>query len=299
MRSRALLNLFMLGLMVILGLVAYFKPGKHEPEVTPLAALDTRTMESLTLRNTEQLVFSKQDGRWSLTEPFAAPANQNRVEQLLEIPRVASEARYPVNPDDLSRFELSRPKAVLLLGGILLEFGGTNPISSNRYVRVGETLHLVKDNFFHHLTAGVTDFVDKALLPEGSVVNEIAIPGLKAVKAANGTWSFTPVDGRPDINELVFLWSSSRAIEVRRLQQPVKGESIHIGMVGGAAVDFIIVQREPSLLLARADLGLSYEVMPDVARGLLNQPSPATASEPSSKPTADKDAHHEHDVEPE
>lgn len=299
MTSRAIRNLFLLGLILSLGVLAYLKPGKPVQQSTPLTALDGSSIVNIRLRNADQLVFDKKEGRWTLTAPFSAPASQNRVEQLLEITRVASEARYPIKPDeDLTRFELKSPKATLTVGGVALDFGGTDPIRMNRYVKVGDTLHLVKDNFYHHLTAGATDYVDKQLLPGEAVVNEIVIPGLRASKSGDGVWTVTPAGVKADSGELAFQWTHSRAIDVRRLEQPAKGEPIHIGIAGSPAVDFIIVQREPSLILARPDLGLSYEVMPDVAGGLLNQPRPAPVSRTSPALNDDADPHDEHEDEP-
>ena len=297
MKSRMLLNVLMLAVITILGAIAWFKPGKTVQETIPLTRVDASALTTLTLRNAEILVLDKKDGRWSLVSPFVAPANQNRIAQLLDIAHVSSEARYPVKPNELSRFELDKPKASLTLGGIDLDFGGTDPINMNRYVKVGDTLHLVKDNFYHHLTAGATDYVDKKLLPDGARINEIVIPGLKAVMSAEGKWTLTPADSKADLNELAFLWTTARAIDVKRLQKPVQGESIHIELAGAPPVDFIIIQREPSLLWARTDLGLSYEVMPDMAGQLLNLPK--TPAQPAAPLPSAKDAHHdEHEDEP-
>lgn len=186
MKSRLIMNLVLLAIIAVLGVVAFLKPGKQKPETPSLLTLDASALTRMTLQNKETLVFEKQDGAWRLTAPFVAPVNQVRAGQLLEVAKARSEANYPLKPEDVAQFGLDKPQAILTLGDATLQFGGTDPINMRRYVRLGDTLHLVDDNFFHHLTAPATDYVDKKLLPEGAKIRAIELPGLKATKNPGG-----------------------------------------------------------------------------------------------------------------
>ena len=283
MNSRLTLNLVLLISVSILAGVAFFEPGKTRTESHPIAVIDEKALTQISLKNRDSMRFEKLNGHWSLTTPFKAPANEIRIRQLMDIAKSNSEANYPADPNNRIPFELDKPKAVLTLGATVFSFGGTDPINMRRYVEVGDTLHLVNDNFFHHLTAQATDYVDKKLLPEAAKIREIQIPGLKATLGSDGKWSREPpsVDAESGrgISDLLAIWSSARAIEVKREDKPTAGDTIRIGLSEGPAIEFVIVQRQPDLILARRDLGLRYAVTAETASQLLNQPKPADKSE--------------------
>jgi hypothetical protein len=290
MRSRLFINLGLLTLIAILATVAIMKPGKKEAEPFPLLAVDLQGMKRVTLQNKETLVFEKQDGQWRLTAPFAAPVNQVRIGQLLDVAKATTEASYPLKPEEAGQFGLDAPEAVLTLGDNSLQFGGTDPIKMRRYVRLGNTLHLVEDNFFHHLTATATDYVDKRLIPEGSKIQEIQLPGLKALRNAEGHWTVEPTsESSTDLAELASVWATSRAIDVRRMDAKVVGETIRIGLDEGAPIEFIILKKSPELVLGRRDLGLQYEVTSETSRELLNQPKPKSQTPPANEPDGSED----------
>ena len=283
MRSRLILNLVLLAVIAVLGALAFFEPGKKKTETIPLAKVDENALTALTLKNQDTIQFEKKDGHWRLAAPFRAPANEVRVRQLIDIAKSNREAEYPLKPEDRAKFELDQPKATLVLGDTTLLFGGSDPINMRRYVQVGDTLYLVNDDFFHHLTASATDYVDKKLLPEGAKIKEIVLPGLKASLGQDGKWTREPPgEAKSDLNELATAWTTARAIEVKRLEKPPQGETIKIGLVEGGPLEFTIVQREPDLILARSDLGLQYELTGETTRQLLNLPKP----EPQAKPPA-------------
>ena len=300
MKSRLLVNLGLLALIAILATVAIVKPGKKEVELSPLLAVDPQGLTRVTLQNKETLVFEKQNGQWHLTAPFAAPVNQVRIGQLLDVAKATTEASYPLKPDEAGQFGLDAPEAVLTLGDNSLQFGGTDPIKMRRYVRLGNTLHLVEDNFFHHLTASATDYVDKRLIPEGSKIQEIQLPGLKALRNGEGHWTVEPAsESSTDLAELASVWATSRAIDVRRMDAKVVGETIRIGLVEGAPIEFIILKKSPELVLGRRDLGLQYEVTSETSRELLDQPKPMSQTPPANEPDGSEDEtaepHDDHD----
>lgn len=301
MNDKMLLNLALLGFVLLLAGIAFIEPGKEEPKVLHLTEAETDTATKVELQNKESLVFEKRDGRWWLTAPFPAPANDVRIRQLLEIPRSESEAQYPLKNEELAKYELDKPKAVLTIGGTRLAFGGSDPLDMRRYVQVGNTLSLVNDDFFHHLIASATDFVDKKLLPDDGAPNEILLPGLKASLAADGTWTLEPPsDAGAGMSDLVTAWRGARAIEVKRIEQPAQGDIVRIGFAGAKpAVEFVIVQREPDLLLTRNDWGLQYLLSAESAKQLLTlqKPEPTPAADAAGTPSEEEDEPGEHDFD--
>jgi len=287
MRSKTILNLMLLGVIASLGVIAYLEPGK-KPEVTEtLAKLDANQITEITLKNKETIVFQKKEGVWRLSEPFPAPVNQIRINQLVDIASSQSLVHYPIKPDEYARFDLVNPLATLTLGGKTLNFGGVDPINLRRYVRIDDTLHLVNDDFFHHLNAIATDFVDKRLLPEGAKVNEISVPGVKVSLNDDGKWSDN--NGKQDYAEWALIWATSRAIDVKRLSSNSTGEVIHIGLLGRDPIDFTIIKREGGLILGRTDLGLQFELTSETAKSLLMAPLRQVLSKDSSPPSLDEE----------
>ncbi len=275
MQSRLLVNLILLAVIAILAAVAIIKPGKKEVAPPPLLAIDAHALTHVILQNRETLHFEKQDGQWRLTAPFAARLNQTRVSQLLDVANATSAAQYPLKADELAQFGLNPPQATLTLGDKVLQFGSTDPLKMRRYVRIGDTLHLVDDNFFHHLTAAATDYVDKRLLPEGAKIREIQLPGLRAVKSAEGKWIAEPAaDLGTDLAELASVWATSRAIDVKQMDPSAAGDIIRIGLAEAEPIEFVILKTAPELVLGRRDLGLQYELTRETSRELLNQPKP-------------------------
>jgi hypothetical protein len=298
MKSRLILNLALLIVIAVLAAVAFFEPGKKKPETTPLASVDENALTAITLQNKDTITFEKQNAHWRLTQPFNAPANDIRVRQLIGIAEANSEAQYPVKADDLAKFELDKPKATLILDATTMKFGGSDPINMRRYVQIGDTLHLVTDDFFHHLTASATDYVDKKLLPEDAKIKEIFIPGLKATLGQDGKWTLEPpAEPNQSISDLLNAWNTARAIDVKRAEQAPQGDVVRITLAEGSPVEFFIAQREPDLLLVRTDLGLQYEVTGNAAKQLLSLQKPELKPEEPTLPQ-DEDEDEETDDEP-
>lgn len=303
MQSTKLINIILLVVIAALGLFAYLEPGeKKDSPKHSIATVDTSTLETFTLRNKADIVFEKKEGHWQLAAPFRAPTNEIRVNQLLDISKSGSEAQYTLKPEDLAKFEMDKPKATLVLGNTTLNFGGSDPINMRRYVQNGDTLYLVNDDFFHHLMAQPTDYVDKKLIPENARIKAFEIPGLKASIGEGGKWLREPEGKQPDLAELAILWSTARAIEVRKLDKPVTGDPVKITPTEGNPIDFIIQQREPEVILARPDLGLSFYLPDETAQQLLNLPrkeaEPAKDlgpddTAPSQEEDPDEAMHHE------
>ena len=279
MKPKMLLNLVLLIVLAALIGVVFLEPGKEEANPVSLTNQDVDAIDRFELKNQENLVFEKKAGHWWLSSPFQAPANDIRIKQLLKIPNAESRAHYPVKSDELGKFELEKPKAELKLGQITLRFGGLEPIDMLRYVQIGDTLHLVTDDFSHQLFAKATDFVDKKLLPEDAKIKEIAIPGLRASLGDKGQWSLEPPADGEGMSEWVTAWQSARAIEVNRHEVPAVGDKINITLANGPIIEYLILQREPDLLLLRPDWKLEYLVAGEPGKRLLGLQKPSVESE--------------------
>jgi hypothetical protein len=279
MKPKIVLNLVLLLVLATLIGVAFFEPGKKESKPVYLTDVDVDALNHFELNNQENLVFEKRDGHWWLVSPIDAPANEIRIRQLLNIAKAESRAHYPVNPEELAKFGLDKPKAVLNLGPVTLRYGGSEPIDMLRYVQIGQTLHLVTDDFSHHLLAQATDYVDKKLLPEDAKLKALYLPGLSAMVGDKGQWVLDPPGDAYAMFELANTWQSARAIEVKRHERQALGDVIRIGLANGPPVEFVVVQREPDLLLVRPDWKLEYLIAAESGKHLLSLQKPSAESD--------------------
>ncbi len=300
MQSRLALNLILLIVAAALAAVIFFAPGRKDEPVIPLAQVDENAVHSISLQNKEAIAFEKQGNRWWIKSPFSAPANERRIRQLFDIAKAKSEARYPVPQDDLAKFELDKPKATLVLGDVVLSFGGSDPINRHRYARVGDTLHLVADDFFQYLAAPATDYVDKKLLPENAKPVELLLPELHLKMSPDGKWASEPA-GKSDeaVHDIVNAWQTARAIEVQRAGKATQGDVIKVSFANDSPIEFIIVQREPDLILARTDWGLQFHLAGETAKRLLGLPQKAPPDTSAPKEKVPPAAEPEPESEPE
>lgn len=279
MGKKLWINLGLLAVIGIFALLAVFEPGKKPAETVPLAKIDAAAVKKIEIGGKETLNLEKKEGHWFLTAPFQAPANGHRVDLLLKIAATASSASYPVATGELARFGLAPPGTVLRLDGLSLEFGDSDPIQQQRYVKVGETLHLVEDNFHHHLSAPATDYVEKKLLQEDPDIRKIELPGLALTREEGGKWRSEPAQDSPDpLYELVDAWKYARAFEVKRheAKDAPAGETVRITMAEGEPLEFRILRREPELVLLRAGWGLEFQLTEETSRSLLTPKKPET-----------------------
>lgn len=290
MNSKMKLNLALLGIVAVLGLLVALEPGKNEP--VPLAHIDAQAVTKIQIAGKQNFTLEKRGGHWHLTQPLNVPANDNRVELLLKIPATTSEMQYPVDAAQLAKFQLNPPNASLKLGDTLLEFGGSEPIQQQRYVKVGNTLHLVTDNFYHHLTAAPTDYVEKKLLPENAEVQSIQLSGpslrfalpkgegdkvaaiLTLSKAKDGKWNAEPAQASATpLSDMAEAWSKARAYDVQTYTLPKDGkvpaETAKITLANGQTVAFLVLQRQPDAILARPDWGLQFHLVESLSQQLL------------------------------
>lgn len=88
-----------------------------------------------------------------MISPEQGSAAPDKINNLLKILHVISQVDHPIDHKRLKAFGLKPPKITLELDDLTIAFGAIAPISRQRYLRIGEKLYRVNDNFYHHLIA--------------------------------------------------------------------------------------------------------------------------------------------------
>lgn len=286
MTSRNLLNII-LG-VVLLGLLALaiYEPGKPEaPAAERLTALMPDAVQRISIKSTNRapLVLVKKSAEWQMQSPLTMYANTGRVEALLKVLRAKSVAQYPMSRVDANQLQLDAPNLTLSFDDVVLRFGNTEALGGSRYVQVGNTVHLITDRYSHLAKGAATDFVDPVLLPAGSVIDELVLPGLHLTQR-EGHWAIDGQSADADaIQSLLNEWRHARALRVTALEKAEvsakAGESIAVTL--GNATDsavkqvlqFTQVRNDSEIILQRPALGIQYHFPVEAGERLLSLPT--------------------------
>ncbi|MEJ2687296.1 MAG: DUF4340 domain-containing protein [Gammaproteobacteria bacterium] len=286
MSSRSLLNLALLLGAVALGLVAWLQPGKTPPKpavtVTSLKPADVTRIE---LKRAERpdMTFEKRGQQWYIVGKHDLRAAQFAVAGLLRLADQKVSHSYPLSKMDAAQLKLDKPQASVRFNkGPLIQFGTTSAIGGDRYLKVGDHVYLVPDDYQPLVNGGVTTFVSRRLFPTGATVTGIDTPRFKLEQNSKGHWTLTP--NNPDITSDAIQrfadgWAAASAITV----QTYRGGNGHSGAHQPAVtvrlkgrktpIHFVIVHRKPELVLARTDLGFAYHLGSEGTKRLLHIPA--------------------------
>ncbi|ROR34274.1 uncharacterized protein DUF4340 [Inmirania thermothiophila] len=290
MRGRWLLNLALLALVAVLAALAWWPQRRGaEPPAPPLAAVQRDAVRRIEIVRGDDTLLVERDegGRWWLAGTPRLPADGAKVESVLGLAATPSEQRYPVADLDLTQFGLDPPRVTLRLGEAELALGDAEPISGRRYIRVGDTLHLVSTGVFATLTAGRDAWISPQLVPEGAELEAVRLPDGVTVRRTDGGWAREPQAegvGEAALADFADGWRLARAFEAGMdADPPPAGEVVTLVLEGLGERRFVIVQREPELVLRRLDLPVRYRFTRFTAERLLAPPKGEAAGGKASE----------------
>lgn len=278
--SRTRLNLALAFAVAVLALLAWLRPGLKGPdEGIPLLpqAMHATLLRIAPAGATAAELKREPDG-WHMTAPLSLRADDDAVDSLLQLLALPTDAGFPAD-GDLARYGLDKPAARLMVDDIELAFGGSQPLDQRRYVLLDGRVHLVNPLLFYRLSQNAYDWLDKHLLPAGSEVLAIQLPQATVTQDAKGRWQVAPADknaGPETLARLAQAWQDARADNVAAIgKHAVEGE-VALSLKGVAVpLRFQIYKDADSLVLARPDLGLQYQLDPmNRTMLLLQQASP-------------------------
>ena len=280
MKSRWVINFLIIVAIVVLTLVARFEPGIERPTgPEPVTGLTIDQVERIRVVRPlrDDLVLNRSaTGDWSLGGEPALPADPFQAGALARLAEQKAARSYPVEDLDLAKLALDPPYANIILNDIRVDSGSLEPLQELRYVRVGEHVYLISDIYQHLLDADATQFVRRRLFGETARINELSLPGFRLHKF-DGTWQVDPQQtiSADVIQQFIDSWQQATALYVRTAGDSDSGEKITVTLdTSGEAIEFLIVAREPELILRRLDYAIDYR-MGSSAGSLLDLTQPA------------------------
>ena len=274
--TRGLLNVLLLAAVLGLVLIALYQPG-IKPALPPvkLTSLSPEQVQRIRIERSGKpvIVLTKEQGHWRITAPLTLPADDTRVASLLRLLQDTSQARFPAKPADLAKYKLERPALTVTFGDLPVSFGDTDPINGRRYVRIGDTVHLVTDMYYYQLDADPSAFVSPQLLPDKAQISTLALPDVTLQRDAQGHWSLHPERAHLSadaIQNLLDAWRNTRALWVKPYAQGTPLGSITVHLDAPAPdLHFDIMSKQPELVLARPDIGMQYHLSAESGAALL------------------------------
>lgn len=159
----------LLGLAVLaLGAAAAWQVRREAGDDRPrlLADLDPAAVQTLSVRTAEgpRRRFERTAQGWRMREPYDLPAEPEAVERLLALAAAPLRKRLQGADLDLRKLGLAPPQATVDYAGAAvqhLEFGATDAIRGERYVRRGDEVWLLPDRFSAWLFAPAENELDR------------------------------------------------------------------------------------------------------------------------------------------
>jgi hypothetical protein len=198
MRRQTRTNLMLLGMVLPLCAAAVAELKREEWHASrAVANVDARRVQEVRVACDACVSrrFQKSQGRWWMRAPYDLPASDAAVQRLLAIAAAPVRKRHAATEFDPHKLGLAPPQASLDIGELHLEFGTTDALNGDRYVRRDGEVLLVPDRFSAWLFAPPESELDRRLMPPPAVPQNLLLDGAE----------------RPD---LLPAWSTVEAVRV-------------------------------------------------------------------------------------
>ena len=271
------LNAALAVIVVALGAFFYFRPAQDAAVEYPLSALKRQEATSLRIERAgaAPIVLDRKQDAWFISAPFAARADDSRVQQLLAIIEARAAHRLPAG--DRGRFGLEPPQARIVVDGQPFSFGMVSDITREQYVMAGDAVYAVQARFGSALPLNAVQMASRQLFGADESPVRIALKDF-AVEQRDGKWTLAPGFGdlsQDDLLRWVDEWRLASALRVDPRSAARARDEIRIQLKNGGGFTLGVLSREPELVLARSDEKLEYRFRAELAKRLLFPPAAA------------------------
>ena len=288
--KRSYLNVALLLVAGGLGAALWFGQKKEEkgPPLTPLkpAAITRIAVEH---PGKPVIRLEKKGEAWLLTEPVKSETDKYEIGGILALADLELKSTLDAASVDRKELELDPPKYSVILDDTRIDLGGTEPIKYRRYVSAGGVTGLVDDPPSAALDADYADLVSKSLLPEGTNLRSIELPGLTLDKTADGAWT-SPQQGDAapaQIAQLAESWRNAKAMwNAAEPREGSTGDAVRLTLDDGRTIELVVVTRDPQLILSSKVLGVRYTLSKALVDELFKIPAAPSADAPTEPPPA-------------
>lgn len=285
MSKRNLINLILLLVILVLVALVISEPGKETAKIPEtLTKLHAKNVQHIKIsRQATSLAESSMEFRksatgWEMLKPYQHAANAFRINSILELVATPSFSQNDLSKLNKNTFGLDKPRATITFNEkTSVIFGHNKSLKNHRYVQIDTTLHMITDTFFYQLAAKSESYISHKLLPEGSKITQLILPGLNLLKL-NEKWNLTPKANNisaDSINELISEWQLSQAYDIEKTKPMPKSKTdVIIQLDNYNKLHFKIEKNKDSFNLINLKSGIRYILSKDRKDKLFKLSSP-------------------------
>lgn len=286
MKSRLLLNILMLLIFSALIFFTLFFTADDNTGQALTSLKPDDINEIFIPREKGNIELQKINGTWQMLSPYPMPAHDFRIQHLLKLTQLNSNKVYAADQLELDTFKLKTPRVRIRFNQTWIDFGSTNPVTEQRYIKSGNTVILADDDSYALINSQPSSFVNLSLLPEDSKIQSIKLPQ-QQLQLKDNRWQLTPAleISADDIQRFLQDWQSAQAFGVHAYLKRKQLGYIVI-QLKDKSISFEISDKSPWLILARPELGIEYHLNDNMVSKLLQlKPhTDDTSSQDSDKP---------------
>lgn len=262
MLSRTFLNIALFVVVTLLAVYIYISSQDEQAAIKneQLTQLLAGDVSQITIQhNQRHIELVKQGDTWRMQQPIDIEANSFRIDTLLKLLDTVSHASYSVIDLDPEKYGLHDASTSIRFNDVTLDFGIINPINNYRYVRRGETVHLIDDHYYPLLSSQTGTLVAREMIAGDAMIEKLVLPEQTLYKDEKNRWRSSS-DIEPDaISETLYQWKHGQAFGVHNYMQRDSLAEISVFLAGNTeAVRFYVTDIEPWLIIARPELDIEY-----------------------------------------
>jgi beta-lactamase class A len=149
---------------------------------------------------------------------------------------------------------------------------------------VGDTVYLITDSLADLESVDTAAYVTPKLIPSGSDIRALILPGIKLERMEDGQWKSSPEKlPQAKIQARVTAWCEAQDYDVAAYKKTNKRlpSQATVKLAGGQALRFKVTVRKRELIMARPNLGVEYHLPMSSANSML-KPGSLPSNIPSS-----------------
>jgi hypothetical protein len=277
--ARSLVNVVLAVLVAVVGAALYLRPKPLPQPAYALLPHASETVQRIEIErpNKPVIVLVRDGPQWRMESPARGRLNEVALERLLDLARARSAQRMAAT--ELARFELDSPWARIRFGAHAFEFGMSNPLTEELYVRSGEHVYVVPTRLAANVPADASKLLAHRLF--GPEERPVAFRLAEfSVHHDDGRWHLLPAAGdvsQDDLARCVDHWRLASSLvsqpSAQEWEQASAGKpTIAIRLQDGREIAVAVRARMPYLVLVRSDEGLEYHLPAKLADVLLARP---------------------------
>lgn len=266
MSKKNILNLLLLMAVAALASAIYFtEMPSSELQILTRTNADNITTLSIN-RNGNVTTFNKQaDGHWQITQPLNIAANDFRIASILKLLAAPVHKRYRASEIDTQTIGLEEAETIISFNNIKISFGITNPVTTLRFVRIGEAVSTIQDVYLPLVNSHFSTLVSLNLVPLSaqpfSGIEKLILLNQTISKDDKDLWQSNIDITADNINKTLDHWQHDQAFGVHQyLERKQLGEVFIYTKNSDKVISYQITDTDPWLILARPEIGLEYHL---------------------------------------